>query len=666
MKYIYNIIIFFTVALGFSSCTDILDVEPKNKVPADKVLDTKAGIEMHMANLYGRLPIEDFSYAIDKGFNWGISIGNPNNGGRNVAFACDEALHSEFNDNVNEEFDFWERYQSGSDDGNAPQDWGEYYRTRGIYALIRDINSLIETIPTLTSVSVAQKELLEGEAAFLRAFAYYGLAKRYGGVSLIKDVQIYTGDLEALKVPRSTEKDTWDFILAECDIAAEKLSESSTDTRRANKWIALALKSRVALHAASIAKFTHAPYVTISGPAVEQKLVGIDVAEADRYYKICIEASDAVMQSGLYGLHGANPSNKDEAITNYKQMFENPNNVLSGGTKEPMFIKGYTSATALAHNYDIMYRPNQLANGWPHPGRMNPTLDLVDVYEDYTDNGQGESSPIQTRVDGVEDDYRGFDRNATYHSFPMDKPYEIFQNKDARLWSTMILPGTEWKGQTIIIQGGIVKPDGSYVFRTDATVKGLDGKEYYTYGSKNATQYSGFSPVGGNYTRSGFLIRKYLQEKEEVTSGWNKGSADWIEFRYAEILLNYAEAVAEYSAPTGDQKAKGKKALNDVRKRAAHTDNIEVTVDNVRKERFIEFAFENKRRWDLIRWRTYHSEFQNRMKHALVPFLDLRGATPKYIYVRMNPAGYEKQTFNYSDYYRQIPGTGSNGLVQNP
>ena len=125
-----------------------------------------------------------------------------------------------------------------------------------------------------------------------------------------------------------------------------------------------------------------------------------------------------------------------------------------------------------------------------------------------------------------------------------DRPYEIFENKDARLWATMILPGTEWKNQTIIIQGGIIKPDGSYIFRTDASVTGLDGKTYYTYGAEKANQYSGFSPVGGNYTRSGFLLRKYLQEKEDVTPEWNKGSNDWIEFRYAEILLNYAEAVS--------------------------------------------------------------------------------------------------------------------------
>ena len=178
--------------------------------------------------------------------------------------------------------------------------------------------------------------------------------------------------------------------------------------------------------------------------------------------------------------------------------------------------------------------------------------------------------------------------------------------------------------------------------------------------------YSGFSSVGGNYTRSGFLLRKFLQESKDVTSEWNKGFTDWIEFRYAEILMNYAEASIEHSSATGEQLKKGKKALNAVRKRAAHKDEIPLTIENVRKERFVEFAFENRRRWDLIRWRIFHKEYENRIKKSLVPFLDLRGETPKYIFVRMDAPGVNKHSFDYSWYYQDIPGIGSNGLVQNP
>ena len=60
--------------------------------------------------------------------------------------------------------------------------------------------------------------------------------------------------------------------------------------------------------------------------------------------------------------------------------------------------------------------------------------------------------------------------------------------------------------------------------------------------------------------------------------------------------MNYAEASIEHSSSTGEQLKKGKKALNAVRKRAAHKDEIPLTIENVRKERFVEFAFENRKR----------------------------------------------------------------------
>ena len=164
----YKIILLLNMALLFAGCTDILDIEPNNKVVADKVLTTEEGIAMHMANLYGRLPIEDFSYAIDKGFNLGIGNTDPNNGGRAAAMYCDEAMHSEFDEWGSEGFNFWERYTD---------DKGLYNASVGIYTLIRDINNLLETIPTLNT-SNNKKTLLEGESAFLRAYTYCSLANR--------------------------------------------------------------------------------------------------------------------------------------------------------------------------------------------------------------------------------------------------------------------------------------------------------------------------------------------------------------------------------------------------------------------------------------------------------------------------------------------------------
>ena len=47
----------------------MLDIDPKNKIPADELFSTPEGVQAHMANLYGRLPIEDFTYSPNRGFN---------------------------------------------------------------------------------------------------------------------------------------------------------------------------------------------------------------------------------------------------------------------------------------------------------------------------------------------------------------------------------------------------------------------------------------------------------------------------------------------------------------------------------------------------------------------------------------------------------------------
>jgi hypothetical protein len=623
-----NIILLAAVVV-ISGCRKVLNLQPTDKIQASQIFGDPKGVKIYMANLYTQLPIEDFAY-MRNGFNW--NGGDPNNGGFSAAMATDEAVHSEFGDFVGDGDYHW---------------WDQGYR------LIRDVNLLIDAIPTLP-IRDDEKDLLTGESAFIKAYAYFALAKRYGGVSLIKQLQVFTGNPEDLKVPRSTEKETWDYVMELCDQAIANLADNN-DTRRANKWIAYALKSRAALHAASVAKFgSRAP---MSGNAVTAKLVTMDATAANGFYQQCIDASLAIMNAGKFSLFRPNPASPAQAAENYRMIFQDPNGTV--GT-EGIFLKGYVlPGNNLGHNYDIWYQPAQVANGWPHPGRMNPSLDLVDVYENYATPGQ--NAPLVTTTDGNITDYNGYNPSKTYIQF--DNPNQILQGKDARLFGTAIVPQSTWKGTNIIIQAGYVRPDGAAVIRTKAQIT-IGGITYHTYGAETVSQYSGFDTYGGNNTRTGFSFKKFMNQNNPVVPGWNQSTTDFIEYRFAEILLNYAEAVVE--SGQGDAVVAAK-AINDIRKRAGHTTDIPLTVDNVQRERRVELAFENKRFWDLIRRREYHTEFNNRYMHALLPLRDLRALpAEKYIFVRANVPNTNPRTFETKAYYRFIPGIGSNGLVQNP
>ena len=625
--------IFLLTIISLSGCNDdFLEVEPTDKISADALFSNPAGIQAFMANLYGKAPIEDFNSVArapngGTGLSWNPAW--PNNAGFYPPVMTDDAVASQHQVIVGyggEDFTWWnEGYQYN-----------------------RDVNLLLEIIPEL-EISQEAKDKLEGEGLFLRAYTYYALAKRYGGVPIITTMGDINDGLETLDIQRSTEKDTWDFVLETCDDAISLLGEGDGTAKVPNKWAALALKSRAALHAASIAKYwDQAP---LSGLAVSAGLVGMDASEANRYFEECISASEEIINNGPYSLYEPSPSDPEQAAENYRSMFENPNRALN----EVIFMKGFAiPGDELGSNQDNWGQPNQTKGSWPHPGRFDPTLELVDLYENYSNPGQ--SAPVITTVDGDVNNYDGYDASRTYLEF--DLPADIFADKDARLRASVILPMTDWKDVEIIIQGGFIKPDGTAVIEANDEIE-VDGTTYYTYGASSSVFYSGFN--GFNFTRSGFLLKKFLDTEFIPTQYMNQSTTDWIDFRYAEILLNHAEAVVESGKGNTALATQG---LNDLRRRAAHTSEIPLTLDNVLRERRLELVYENKRYWDLMRRREYHKLFFSSYRHSLVPVFDIR--TKKYIFIRKRVYNSIPLTFFEKYYYKTIPGTGTNGLVQNP
>ena len=639
-----------TFLLGISSCTDMLELEPLDKTSAEDLLASTNGLKTLMATLYNSIPMEDFSfYPADGGFNrygWG--------GGLQSTFRLpmytDEATAS-----------------AGSGVGPVVYSYWPYGE-------IRQANKFFESLEKVKAdLNETTYKQLKSEAHFVRAYIYFGLAKRYGGVPLIDKVlddEYEAGtDNAGLYIPRNTEKETWSFILNELDLAIENLpalTNSADGKYRATKWAALALKSRVALHAASVAKYwNQAP---LAGEAVSANLSKMDAADAAAFYQQCIDASTQLINNGGFALYKPTPADPAEAARNFQNLFLTSN-------EEIIFVKAYLDGTSVAnqgHSWDILYNPSQTSPGFHKWGRYSPTLDLADIFEDYSDDGKGESSKIVTRTDGVED-YVYTDPNRVDLSLPFkqyDDLYEPFANKDARFLASVIVPGATWKNTKIVIQGGMVKSNGKVVaYASDSETK--NGVTYYTYGAEGTSEFSGFYKMGSsddaNFTCSGFLVRKYLQEGTTVQGVSNSSTTPFIDFRLAEIYLNYAEAVAE-SGQGDASKARG--YLNALRKRAGHQDEIPLTLDNVLKERRVELAFEGFRYWDLMRRREFHSLFSGTRRTALIPMVDLRGDTPKYIFVRANNY-YDEfsngRTFPADNgYYQSIPGRNTNNLIENP
>lgn len=647
--------------MGLSGCNAFLELEPLDKVSPDQLLETEGGVKALLANIYTMIPMEDFNYRPNAGFNQRGYDGV--NETTNLAFLTDEATRSDGGVGIGYEgFNYWP------------------------YGDIRQVNIFMQNVEKAKeagTISVADADRMTGEAHFARAYMYYGLVKRYGGVPLIDKVQdddYADGGPGAVAVPRSTELDTWKFVLNECTLAAATLPDatSGSDLYRVTKWAAYALKSRVALHAASVAKYWN--LAPLAGEAVTQKLVGgMTSADADAFYKECIEASKFLIENSGKSLYKPAPATVKEAASNFQALFLNDQN------EEVIFSKAYlngTTNTNQGHSYAQFNILPQVNPGALKYGRFNPMLEIVDLFEDYTDDGTGKSAKIVTRTDGNEDAYIANFHNMnnasvvnTLMSVPFVKYndlYEPFANKDARLLASVVVPGSSYAGTEIIIQGGFIKDNNSYVaYSNESTQK--NGTTYYALGAEGETMFSGFNNVNSgedaNWTATGFGVRKYMPEGESMSPDRLSSTTSYIDMRLAEVYLNYAEAVVENGSGFGDKEL-AENYLNALRRRAGHTDRISLTLESVLKERRVEMAFEGKRFWDMNRRREFHTEFSNnRIRKALVPMLDLRGAEPKYVFARVNYFGDETRggrTFQNINYYRGIPNIATNGLVQNP
>jgi len=637
-KYIYIIAAVFF--LGLTAC-EKLDVPPPNIVQDKDIFTNEAGITAYMARIYSRLPIEDFKYSPTISFN-AFVIGS-------FSGLTGEALSRDMN-STPETFNYW------SD----------------AYSVIRECNYFLETLPTYSgSFSTTQVNNWLGEARFLRAVTYFALVKRYGGVPIVdkvltkadQSISDLTANIEELQIPRSSEEKVYDFIAQDLDSAYANMSATS-DPGRANKYAAAAFKSRAMLFAGTIAKYNNITLVSGS-----ERLCGIPASKANIYFKASFDA--AALLNGKYSLYNRNfvAGDKNAIYQNFVNVF------LDQASPENIFIRQYKYPDDV-HGYDALSVPKQLEGpGGNYSSETNPTLDFVEMFEGLPKNPDG---TFQT-LDG------------SGHYILYNNTMDAFANAEPRLRATVILPGDVFKGQSIEFRRGIytasaaggisrILPAGSTSPYPTANIvqSATTAQTPYTLPNGTKMNPAGASGIftnlaangpGGSIT--GFSVRKYLvPDKPTAEVVTNRSEQPWIEIRYAEVLLNAAEAGYELSAAGqgANYLSTALTNLNLIRTRAGATPAVSLTsVDTIRRERRKELAFENKIYWDLRRWRILDQEQNSTLYRVLMPFYSSDAG--KYFFDARTDERNVRFTYDSRWYYQQIPLSAiskSPNLVQNP
>lgn len=597
MKKILYILSIAFAGTYFAACHS-LDLAPLNVIQDKDVFNSEAGVTAYMATLYRALPIEDFFYKPE-----GSGFGRDWQQFYHPGALCGELCGP----------------YGGTGDG--AQGFGYWP-----YDNIRTVNYLLENLPAnAKNFDQARVNGWLGEAYFCRAYFYFAMAKRYGGVPIIRQVQNYPAQsIEDLQVHRDKEEDVWKFIGADLDSAYLLMPETSV-RGRANRYVAAALKSRAMLYAGCIAKYGSVNYV--AGDARDQGLVGIPAADANGFFQQAFDA--AKLLEGKYDLYKKGYPDK---VKNYVDAF------LDQSSVENILVKDYSLTTNTAHSWDATMTCRYMtADGL---SRAYPTMELVERFAG--------ALPL-TNADGTP---RRFNNTA-----------ELMQGLQPRLLGTIYFPGATLRGRTFDVQRGIYKHfTGTAAAELgtnppNASDRILSGStaQLYPENDPNGIRVIGFTGVwtgGDELTRTGFYVRKYVDyNRDQSACGLYMSTQSWIDMRYGEVLLNRAEAAMELGNKT-DATA----SINLLRDRAGApaANEATITIDTVRNERLIELAFEKHTWWDLRRWRIADKLLDNTKYHALLPYYVYD--EKKYIFLREVEPYQRSYTFDKKWYYEPIPG----------
>jgi hypothetical protein len=552
MKNIKKILIVLIVFAGFACEDSVLDTYIKTRQDLDDVLYNGS------AGIIGN-GIAAYAYLRD----W-----TDLNANAMLASACDEADFAVRGATVqNFNTGGWNKFN------NPDEVMALYYRgivqTFNFLENSKDYEKLI-AIDTLT-VQAKRTYIkdcddiyrLRAENHFLRAYFYFELVKRYGGVPILDKVL----PIDATNLPqRKTADECFAYIVNELDTAYKYMADSwfnydvpatnptvgsgmgglGTDVTRlgrAEKVAAKALKLRVLLYAAS----------PLFNPTNSIGKWEAAAAAGNDFM------NDATLEPWRY------------LWTSYPELFY-------PGTKNDLLTSKKGSKTGIIFTKPAPSYKTNTFEKWNYPIGMPgggvaitaPSQNLVDAYEMKT------TGLLPYNADGTVNVASGFDENNPY------------SNRDPRLGFTIGVNGDIY-GKAV---GGVDRKIQSYVGGADAIGVKLGA------------------------TTTGYHLKKMMATNFDI-SATTTAVRSFVLMRYAEVLLNYAEAMNEAYGPTGKPtintiaaKYSAVEAVNLVRARTGVVvPAIPVTISQadlkirIQNERRVELAFEEQRFFDVRRWK---------------------------------------------------------------
>lgn len=409
---------------------------------------------------------------------------------------------------------------------------------------------------------------IRGQAHFMRAWNYFQLLKRYGGMPKLDKVFVGDGDQN---LQRMTYHESHDWMMEDIQAAIDLLPDSwdGNNIGRVTKLAAMAFKSMAQLYDAS--------------PLMQNGLESTEVKDYDKQRALL--AAKSAYEAIKY------IENPPSGV-NVRLMRQDEYNNIFYWSYPPM-----SQPEHIWYNRDV----NNIGLG----GSNNRQQQSTRTFWLYTELAEGEGNdganyccPTQNMVDLYEK--KGQDGNY-YPITDSRSGYDLqnpFTGRDPRFYNNILTPGTEWG-----------KKNNQPLYITTY----VEGNSYVS--SQNNTLSNGRQITS-------YLCKKFIwPEANQFTKGWTNYRYNTVYIRVAQVYLDFAEASFEATG-SATQRVEGcdmsaADALNLIRRRAGITD---LTSDRLepskfreayRQERTVELMFENHRWWDIRRWMIAHDLFSS-------------------------------------------------------
>jgi len=455
------------------------------------------------------------------------------------------------------------------------------------YEAIRYINIALEAMQSSTMTEAAQNRIL-GQLYFMRAWQHWKLVMLYGGVPYLRDYVTFTSADSVVNAPRNKTSVCIEYMMQDLDKAITMLPAAweSTEYSRVTRAAAATLKGRILLFYAS-------PQFNPNNDRSRWKTA----------YDANVEARDICVQDG-YSLLAL-----DAAVSSEYPYGYNLNKVFltkkTNSNPEIIWATPY-SADIKMHGYENSVCPSALTDNTGAPS-LCPSWDLAIAFP-------MKDGSLAFRYNSANVNSRTFIGNGGDIS-------KFYLNRDPRFYSS------------IAFNGGYYELEGNsgrrqWFYSCPKKIKTDKDKDtiitYYSEGVSSART----SPTG-------FYCKKMVNPAL-LRANMGKSTTDWVEMRYAEVLLNLAECAFEYE---GSNSELGYDCLKQIRSRAgieAGSDGYyglksssEITpIELVLNERRIELAFEGKRFYDLRR----RNMFTDNLGSYILKLNDWKKSTSGYLF----------------------------------